>query len=177
MEALNACTQINQRTDLGTLIAACRFKYILALDGNTAPSSRMVNAMLSGSAIMKQESPHAEFWYSKLVPYVNYIPVSYYASDLLHKVRWARSQDHQVQKIAARAKAEAQSMFTDENIACYYFRLLTEYSKMLKFKPSLAEGSKFERLTLDYAQIEFLQANSDHSCAEEQVQRFKEQPY
>ncbi len=129
--------------------------------------------MFSGSAIMKQESPHAEFWYSKLVPYANYIPVSYYASDLLHKVRWARGHDRQVQKIAARAKAEAESMFTDENIACYYLRLLTEYSKMLKFKPSLADG--FERLALSDAQIEFLQANSDHNCAAEQVQRFREE--
>jgi hypothetical protein len=152
-------------------LSLCRFKYILALDGNTAPSSRMVNAMFSGSAIMRQESPHAEFWYTKLVPYIHYIPVSYDGSDLLHKVRWARSHDSNVQSMAMVAKSVARLMFTDDNIACYYYRLLTKYSILQNFKPELTAG--FERLTLTDAQIDFLQANSEPGCAEEQVQRFK----
>ncbi len=39
-----------------------RYKYIVAVDGFTAPTSRIAHLLYSGSAVFKQESPFQEFW-------------------------------------------------------------------------------------------------------------------
>jgi hypothetical protein len=44
------------------LLPPPRFKYIVAVDGFTAPTSRITHLLYSGSVIFKQESPFQEFW-------------------------------------------------------------------------------------------------------------------
>jgi hypothetical protein len=81
-----------------------KYKYALLLDGNSAPSSRMVTNLGSTSAIVKQASPYMEFYYHSLQPYIHYLPISNAIGDDIGSIiQWARAHDEEVKQMVVRA--------------------------------------------------------------------------
>jgi hypothetical protein len=105
-----------------------------------------------------------EFWYNDFKPYVHYIPLSYDGSDLLEKIQWAREHDAEVQQIVANARAFAEESFTDENIACFVYRLLSEYGQAQMFSPKLTAEFEKARVKYSYSRFNYLSENSDFEC-------------
>jgi hypothetical protein len=62
------------------------YKYIVALDGQAAPTGTVARALFSGSLLLRQESPWQEFFYTGLRPYEHYVPLSYSAGDIVQQV-------------------------------------------------------------------------------------------
>ena len=95
---------------------------------------------------------------------MHYIPLSYDGSDLLEKIEWAREHDAEVQQIVANARAFAEENFTDENIACFVYRLLSLYAQAQKFSPRVTPEFEQHRVKYGYSRFNYLQENSDFEC-------------
>ena len=69
------------------------FKYHIDIDGNSSPWSNLFQRLLTGSPVLKVESSRClqQWFYDKLEPWVNYIPIAPNMSDLLDKVQWLRA--------------------------------------------------------------------------------------
>lgn len=61
-----------------------------------------------------------EHFYSDLKPYVHYIPIKADLSDLVEKVRWAKSHDEEARKIGAQARKYAVNNLLPKDIFCYH---------------------------------------------------------
>lgn len=123
-----------------------RFKYIVVVDGNGPPSSRIVAVMASGSLVIWQETEKKEFFYPALQPYVHYLPLSRNLDDLYTIIEWARSHPLECEIIAKQAVLFANMYFKTQFTNFYLRRLLTKYSQLQMFTPQLIPG--FRRVQL-----------------------------
>lgn len=109
-----------------------RYKYQILVDGNTCAFSRCYWQLLSNCLMLKQESPHIQWYYRGLQPYVHYVPVHGDLSNLLKQVAWACSHDKKARRISKNATAFAKKHLTKEVTFTYMHRLFTEYEKLVK---------------------------------------------
>jgi hypothetical protein len=67
-----------------------RYKYHIDIDGNTNSWSGLFQRLLTGSPVLKVESSQkmVQWYYDRLVPWHNYVPVASDMSDLVDKIRW-----------------------------------------------------------------------------------------
>lgn len=89
--------------------------------------------LYSGSLLMKQQSDKIQWYYDKLQPYVNYIPVSADFSNLQQQFEWAQTHQEQVQIIARQGRQLAQEVFTKENILNALEEAFNEYHKLVEY--------------------------------------------
>ncbi|QWD62304.1 glycosyl transferase family 90 [Polynucleobacter sp. MWH-UH25E] len=89
-----------------------RSKYQIDIDGNSNAWSGLFQKLLSGSTVLKVDSPNQfrQWYYDKLVPWVNFVPVKSDLSDLVDKVHWLIAHDDEAQKIGLAGKELALSL-------------------------------------------------------------------
>lgn len=87
------------------------YRYQIDIDGNSNSWEGFYLRLLTGSPVLKVASPFGfqQWYYDRLRPWVNFIPVNANMTDLVEKVIWLRDHDDAAQKIgeAGRALAEA----------------------------------------------------------------------
>ena len=89
-----------------------RFKYQIDIDGNTNSWPGLFMKLLTGSPVLKIASPfgYRQWYYDRLKPWSNYVPVSVEMSDLVDKVRWLQANDETARRIGERGRALADSL-------------------------------------------------------------------
>lgn len=91
-----------------------RHKYIVIVDGAVISSSHQW-VFGSGSVPILITHPLNDFWFrDHLMPFVNYVPVSYSLNELDTVLRWLRENDSHAQMIASNAMELAKTIFTPE---------------------------------------------------------------
>ena len=112
----------------------CSFKYLFNYRG-VAASFRFKHLFLCKSLVFHVGDEWTEFFYPALKPWVHYIPVDKGASkrELARLIRFARSNDQIVSKIAARGHQLVWQRLKMTDVECYWRHLLQEYSKLLLF--------------------------------------------
>ena len=86
------------------------YKFLLVLDGNGISSS---HSWVFGSGAVPILVSNCDFWFRPyLVPYENYVPVSYDLSDLVEKIDWLLAHDADAERIAQGALALSTTVFT-----------------------------------------------------------------
>ena len=58
-------------------------------------------------------------------------------------LKWARKNDAEAQRIAQQGQEVARDYLNKYARACYWYKLLSELSKLLKYKPGKEEGRKY----------------------------------
>lgn len=106
-----------------------QYKYQILIDGNSCAYSRAYWQMFSNSLIFKQDSPHIQWYYRALIPYVHYILVRSDFSDLLEKIKWAQSHDKEAKRISRNAQKFASKNLQKSEVHFYLYLLLKEYAK------------------------------------------------
>jgi hypothetical protein len=88
------------------------YKYQIDIDGNTNAWAGFYERLLTGSPVLKVESPYGfrQWYYDKLKPWVNYVPVLSDMSDLVEKVLWLQHNDEVAHKIGEGGQALALSL-------------------------------------------------------------------
>jgi hypothetical protein len=88
-----------------------RYRAHIDIDGRSNSWPGLFQKLLSGSPVLKVASPlgYRQWYYDRLVPWVNYVPVSADLSDLPDKAAWVLSHDIEARRIgeAGRTLAEA----------------------------------------------------------------------
>ena len=94
------------------------YKYQIDIDGNTNSWAGLFQRLLTGSAVVKIESPHGykQWYYDRLVPWVNYVPAQSDLSDIIDKICWLQNNDEQAEKIGAAGRELALSMDINSEI-------------------------------------------------------------
>jgi hypothetical protein len=89
-----------------------RWKFQIDMDGNTNAWPGMFIKLCSGSPILKVKSPRGfcQWYYDRLIPWKNFVPVEADISDLLEKIVWLRAHDDHARQIGENARQLAVSM-------------------------------------------------------------------
>lgn len=109
-----AMTQIQQHLMQANLLAprcpAWRFglhQYLIEIDGNVN-SWGLLWKLLSGSCILKVDSPRRQWYHHKLKPYVNIVPISRDLSNLVKQIHWCLAHPEQCEQIASNGRTLAE---------------------------------------------------------------------
>ncbi|HEY8161248.1 MAG TPA: glycosyl transferase family 90 [Methylocystis sp.] len=88
------------------------YKYHIDIDGNVNTFAGLYFKLLSGSPVLKIESSRGfrQWYYDRLLPFENYVPVKSDLSDLLERVEWLRDHDLEAKRIGEAGRALALSM-------------------------------------------------------------------
>jgi hypothetical protein len=89
-----------------------RFKFAIDIDGFTNSWPNLFVRLLLGCCVLKVESEqgYRQWYYDRLEPWVNYVPVRADMADIEEKIAWCRSHDAECRRIAEAGKSLAQSM-------------------------------------------------------------------
>lgn len=121
------------------------------VDGTVA-AYRFPYLMLGNSLVLKQDSQYYEYFYSHLKAGTHYISVKRNLSDLLEKIKWAKENDAEVQKIAAAGQTLARELLQPSRLYCYYYRVLQMYSERQTGQPT------------QHADMELVPQTEDHTA-------------
>lgn len=88
------------------------FKYQIDIDGNSNSWPGLFLKLLTGSPVLKVASQcgYRQWYYDRLLPWVNFVPVQADMSDLIEKIRWLRQHDGTAQEIGRAGHALAMSL-------------------------------------------------------------------
>jgi Glycosyl transferase family 90 len=83
-----------------------QFKYQIDIDGNSNAWSGLFQKLLSGSVVLKVESPHGfrQWYYDDLLPWENFVPVKSDLSDLIDNIMWLKNNDEKAKEIGDKGK-------------------------------------------------------------------------
>jgi hypothetical protein len=89
-----------------------KWKYQIDIDGNTNSWPGLFVKLLTGSVVLKVASPrgYRQWYYDKLKPWINYVPVSSDLSDLPDRLEWLRAHDDIAREIGYQGKLLADSL-------------------------------------------------------------------
>ncbi|KAK1802865.1 hypothetical protein P4O66_021405 [Electrophorus voltai] len=116
------------------LVDHCKYKYLFNFRG-VAASFRFKHLFLCGSLVFHVGKEWVEFFYPQLHPWVHYIPVKQDLSDLGDLLQFVKENDEVAEAIAIRGQQFIEDHLRMEDVTCYWERLLTDYSKLLQYKP------------------------------------------
>jgi len=89
-----------------------KWRYQIDIDGNTNSWPGLFTKLLSGSTVLKVASPrgYRQWYYRKLVPWINFVPVASDLSNLVDRIRWLRANDDAAREIGRQGRILAESM-------------------------------------------------------------------
>jgi hypothetical protein len=89
-----------------------KFKYQIDIDGNTNSWPGLFMKLLTGSPVLKVASPrgYRQWYYDRLRPWINFVPVVSDMSDLMEKIDWLRTHDDAARRIGENGQTLAMSM-------------------------------------------------------------------
>ncbi|XP_033471365.1 protein O-glucosyltransferase 1 [Epinephelus lanceolatus] len=116
------------------LVDHCKYKYLFNFRG-VAASFRLKHLFLCGSLVFHVGDEWQEFFYPQLQPWVHYIPVQQDLSDVRELLQFVKENDDIAQEIATRGKEFILDHLRMQDVSCYWRRLLTEFSRLLTYKP------------------------------------------
>jgi len=96
-----------------------RYKYQIDIDGNSNSWPGLFMKLLTGSPVLKvaPRFGHRQWYYHRLRPWTNFIPVAADMSDLIDKIGWLRQHDDAARAIGERGQALALSMDYEGELA------------------------------------------------------------
>jgi len=117
-------------------------KFIISIDGNGATCSRVVIALRSHSTLLKYDSPHVLHYFSALIPWLHYVPISS-DDDVQLVIDIERRSPGTFEFIAEAGRRFADTYLTRYRTMQYTAWLFQAYSA--SFAPSPDEGEPIRR--------------------------------
>ncbi|CAI5494568.1 unnamed protein product [Closterium sp. Naga37s-1] len=112
-----------------------RFKYEIVVDGG-AGSCRTCGVLGSDQAMIRQDTPFAQFYQPLLQPWRHFIPTDHFFGDLFDRVEWARQHDTQVRRMIVNSHRVAKWGCSLEGRKLYWAVLLVKYAAQALEDPS-----------------------------------------
>ena len=114
---------------------------VVMVDGNSLPD-RFAHQMAMGNVILKQESPHEEFWYRDAIPWVHYIPVAHDLSNLVQRIKEGLANETLLLSIQEASTNLIREKVSDHNVECLWVQLLEMYTRYFDHPVQVIHGSK-----------------------------------
>lgn len=116
-------------------------RYLFNFRG-VAASFRFKHLFLCDSLVYHVDDKWLEFFYAALKPWVHYIPVGRDLREARDLIQFALENDDVAKAIARRGRNFIAKHLRMEDVTCYWRELLTQYTRLLKFKPKLNKKLK-----------------------------------
>jgi len=89
-----------------------RYRYLVDVDGNSNAWAGLFMKLLTGSPVLKVASPrgYRQWYYNRLRPWHNFVPVEVDMSDLVSKIQWLKQHDAEARAIGENGRALAYSI-------------------------------------------------------------------
>jgi hypothetical protein len=96
-----------------------KFRYQIDIDGNTNSWPGLFQKLLTGSPVLKIASPdgYRQWYYDRLKPWVNFVPVRSDMADLVEKIKWLQTHDDTARQIGERGRLLAESLEYQRELA------------------------------------------------------------
>ena len=111
----------------------CKYKYLFNFRG-VAASFRLRHLFLCESLVLHVGEYWIEFFYSELIPWFHYIPVSTSLNEVEELLLFARDNDEIIRIIAENGNKFIERHLRMEDIANYWRLLLLKYSQLISWK-------------------------------------------
>jgi Glycosyl transferase family 90 len=113
---LEARNLLRPRVSHGTFL---HYRYLIDIDGNTNSWDGFAMRLMTGSTVLKVGSrfDFEQWYYRRLKPWVNFVPVAKDMSDLVEKVLWLRANDGAARRIGEAGRELAESLTNEKEIA------------------------------------------------------------
>lgn len=122
-----------------------KYKYLIAIDGNTCPWVRVPWIMASNSVLLKQETKKIQWFYSALEAYVNYVPIKEDLTDIFNQIDWMKNNDKEVEAISRNSQNFIKNELMPEHIDKHMVIILNEYNKIQRDKDIIATLPPYEK--------------------------------
>ena len=111
--------------DFVPITQAHRWRYQIDIDGYSNAWHGLFQKLLTGSVVFKVESRYGfrQWYYDRLRPWENYVPVASEMADLVHKLRWIIGHDDAARRIGETGRALAMSMTTESELRAVISRV------------------------------------------------------
>ena len=109
--------------------AQTEYKYQIAVDGNTFPTS-LIWQLASNSTVIKNRTGYIEWFHRGLIEGTHYVAYDTDCRDLKNVILYLREHDDEARQIAQNATDFANEYLTAESAAAYIYHLLTAYAKL-----------------------------------------------
>lgn len=95
-----------------------KYKYQIDIDGYSNAWPGFFQKLLTGGPVLKVASPRGfrQWYYDRLRPWINFVPVQSDMSDLVEKVTWLRNHDAAARAIGEQGQALALSLEYDREL-------------------------------------------------------------
>ncbi len=95
-----------------------RWRYQIDIDGNSNAWEGLFVKLCTGSPLLKVGSGFGfrQWYYDRLVPWLNVVPVAADGSDLLEKIAWLRAHDAAAREIGRAARSLAEDMTLEREL-------------------------------------------------------------
>ncbi|XP_067618784.1 O-glucosyltransferase rumi-like [Eurosta solidaginis] len=112
----------------------CRYKYLFNFRG-VAASFRFKHLFLCNSLVFHVGNEWNEFFYFAMKPWVHYVPLKSYPSELEIEniLKFFIDHDELAREIAKRGRKFILEHLRMQDIECYWKKLVLEYQKLLRF--------------------------------------------
>ncbi len=107
-----------------------RYRYLLIVDGFTAPWPRTFWGLHSNSVLIRQQSEILGWGDAATEPGVHFIPTQPDLRDLIDRLRWARNQTAAARQISRRARDFAAQNLRPEQVLGFVCRYLAAYAAL-----------------------------------------------
>jgi hypothetical protein len=99
--------------------AALGYRYQIAIEGVVSAWSGLYHRLLTGSPVLKVASAdgYRQWYYDRLQPWVNFVPVASDLSDLVTNLRWLQEHDDEAHAIGRAGRELALSLTYEEEFA------------------------------------------------------------
>lgn len=96
-----------------------RYRYLIDIDGNTNSWAGLFVKMIAGGCILKVSSPFRQWFYDRLRPGVEYVPVDDPEEDILRRLEQSLRVDEKSQQMGESAQKLASSMTLDSEFSSF----------------------------------------------------------
>jgi hypothetical protein len=95
-----------------------QYRYHIDIDGNTNSWPGLFIKLLTGSPVLKVASRlgYQQWYYDRLKPWINFVPVASDLADLVEKVSWLRANDDAARQIGVAGRDLAETLMDDREI-------------------------------------------------------------
>jgi hypothetical protein len=108
-----------------------KYKFQIAMDGETATYPGYQWRLYSGCVCLKQESNETMWYYGALIPWVHYVPISRNLSDLEDTLKWLLQNDVKAKEIADNAYNFSKNNLMPEQMFLYAYKVLMKYASLI----------------------------------------------
>lgn len=110
-------------------IEQSKYKYIINVDGHVT-AFRLSRELSMNSVIFIVDSEYKLWFQNLLKPYKHYIPIKADLSDLIDRIKWAKSHDKECEEIAKNAKQFYNTYLQKEGVLNYLQELIGKLKKV-----------------------------------------------